>query len=168
VRDIDFAMLLTRTESGEIAGRPMSNNRDVEYGGDSFFFTSQQTRMVADIERDPKVALCYAGSKGLLGKPPVFVGIQGKADLIRDKGEFEAHWTKDLDRWFEDGVDTRGLVLIKVRASRIHYWDGETKAQSWSESPKGIVRGLAHYRRIFGRLNRGSTRCPGKCIWVEA
>ena len=37
VRDIDFAMLLTRTESGEIAGRPMSNNRDVEYDGDSFF-----------------------------------------------------------------------------------------------------------------------------------
>ena len=57
VRDIDFAMLLTRTESGEIAGRPMSNNRDVEYDGDSFFFTLEQTRLVANIERDPKVAL---------------------------------------------------------------------------------------------------------------
>ena len=39
VRDIDFAMLLTRTESGEIAGRLMSNNRDVEYDGNSFFFS---------------------------------------------------------------------------------------------------------------------------------
>jgi hypothetical protein len=34
VRDIDFAMLLTHTESGEIAGRPMSNNRDVGYDGE--------------------------------------------------------------------------------------------------------------------------------------
>ena len=129
VRDIDFAMLLTRTESGEIAGRPMSNNRDVEYDGDSFFFTWEQARSVADIERDPKVALSYSGSKGLLGQPPVFIAIQGEAELIRDKAEFEAHWTKGLERWFEDGVDTPGLVLIKVQANRIHYWDGENEGE---------------------------------------
>ena len=129
VRDIDFAMLLTRTESGEIAGRPMSNNRDVEYDGDSFFFTWEQARSVADIERDPKVALSYSGSKGLLGQPPVFFAIQGEAELIRDKAEFEAHWTKGLERWFEDGVDTPGLVLIKVHANRIHYWDGENEGE---------------------------------------
>jgi len=129
VRDIDFAMLLTRTESGEIAGRPMSNNRDVEYDGDSFFFTWEQARSVADIERDPKVALSYSGSKGLLGQPPVFIAIQGEAELIRDKAEFEAHWTKGLERWFEDGVDTPGLVLIKVHANRIHYWDGENEGE---------------------------------------
>ena len=129
VRDIDFAMLPTRTESGEIAGRPMSNNRDVEYDGDSFFFTWEQARSVADIERDPKVALSYSGSKGLLGQPPVFIAIQGEAELIRDKAEFEAHWTKGLERWFEDGVDTPGLVLIKVHANRIHYWDGENEGE---------------------------------------
>ena len=129
VRDIDFAMLLTRTGSGEIAGRPMSNNRDVEYDGDSFFFTWEQARSVADIERDPKVALSYSGSKGLLGQPPVFIAIQGEAELIRDKAEFEAHWTKGLERWFEDGVDTPGLVLIKVHASRVHYWDGENEGE---------------------------------------
>ena len=129
VRDIDFAMLLTRTESGEIAGRPMSNNRDVEYDGDSFFFTWEQARSVADIERDPKVALSYSGSKGLLGQPPVFIAIQGEAELIRDKAEFEAHWAKGLERWFKDGVDTPGLVLIKVHANRIHYWDGENEGE---------------------------------------
>lgn len=84
LRDIDFAMLLTHTESGEIAGRPMSNNRDVEYDGDSYFFTSEQTRTVADIERDRKVALSYRGREGLLGKPPVFITVQGEAELIRD------------------------------------------------------------------------------------
>jgi general stress protein 26 len=129
LRDIDFAMLMTRTESGEIAGRPMSNNRDVEYDGDSFFFTSEETQTVVDIERDRSVALSYTGSTGLLGKPPVFIAVQGEAELIRDKKAFAAHWAKDLERWFEDGVDTPGLVLIKVHANRIHYWDGESEGE---------------------------------------
>ena len=129
LRDIDFAMLLTRTESGEIAGRPMSNNRDVEYDGDSFFFAWEQSRSIANIDRDPKVALSYAGNKGLLGRPPIFIAIQGEAELIRDKAEFEAHWVKDLERWFENGVDTPGLVLIKVHTTRIHYWDGENEGE---------------------------------------
>ena len=37
-------------------GRPTSNNRDVEYDGDSFFFTWEQSRSVTNMERDPKVA----------------------------------------------------------------------------------------------------------------
>jgi len=36
MRDIDFVMLQTRTGGGKIAGRPMSNNRDVEYDGASY------------------------------------------------------------------------------------------------------------------------------------
>jgi general stress protein 26 len=114
LRDIDFAMLLTHTESGEIVGRPMSNNRDVEYDGDSYFFTSEQTRTVADLKRDRKVALAYRGDEGLLGKPPVFITVQGQAELIRDKDEFKAHWTEDLERWFEDGVETAGLVATSL------------------------------------------------------
>ena len=53
----------------------------------------------------------------MLGQPPVFIAIQGEAELIRDTSEFEAHWIKDLQRWFENGVDTPGLVLIKVHAN---------------------------------------------------
>jgi len=128
-RDIDFAMLATHTDGGAIAERPMSNNRDVEYDGDSYYFTSEGTRMVADIERDPRVALSFVGNKGLLGKPPIFIAIEGKAALIRDKQVFAEHWTRDLDRWFKNGVDSPGLVLIKAHATRIHYWDGEDQGE---------------------------------------
>jgi general stress protein 26 len=31
MRDIDFAVLSTRTENGAIAAKPMSNNREVEF-----------------------------------------------------------------------------------------------------------------------------------------
>jgi general stress protein 26 len=129
MRGIDFAVLSTRAEGGQIAGRPMSNNGDVDYDGDSFFFTWEQTHTVKDIQRDPQVGLSFAGSKGFLGKPPNFIVVEGTAELIRDKVAFKRHWTTDLDVWFEDGIDTPGLVLIKVHATRIHYWDGEDEGE---------------------------------------
>ena len=129
MKDIDFTMLSTRAEGGQIAARPMSNNRDVDYDGDSYYFTTCDTVMVRDIERDPKVGLSLQGSAGLLKQRPFFAAIEGRADLIRDKGQFQAHWNSDLDRWFEQGIDTPGLVMIKVHAERAHYWDGEDEGE---------------------------------------
>jgi general stress protein 26 len=129
MRDIDFAMMSTRTEGGEISARPMSNNREVQFDGDAYFFTWEDARTVADIERDPKVGLSFSGNKGLLGKPGVFISVEATAELIRDKARFKEHWTKDLDRWFKDGIDTPGVVLIKAHAGRIHYWDGEEQGE---------------------------------------
>jgi len=94
MRDIDFAMLSTRTAGGEIAARPMSNNRQVDYDGDNYFFT-----------------------------------VEGKAELIRDKDQFAEHWTDDLDDWFKDGIETPGLVLVKVHAHRLHHWDGYSEGE---------------------------------------
>ena len=124
MRDIDFAILSTRTEGGAIAGRPMSNNREVDFDGDAWFFTCDDTRTIADIESDPRVGLGYQGKAGALGLRPFFISVEGRAELIRDKARFAEHWTKGLDRWFEQGVDTPGLVLVKVAAERLHYWDG--------------------------------------------
>jgi general stress protein 26 len=59
MRDIDIAMLSTHTEGDAIAARPMSNNREVDYDGDSYYFTWDQSRMVEDIERQPKVSLTF-------------------------------------------------------------------------------------------------------------
>ena len=129
MRDIDFAMLSTHTDGGAIAARPMSNNQQVDYDGDSCYFTMQDTRTVADIERDPQVSLSFLGKSGMLGMRPFFVAVEGHADLVRDKTAFEERWSPDLDRWFERGIDTPGLVMIHVRAGRVHYWDGEDEGE---------------------------------------
>ena len=129
MKKIDFAMLSTHSDGGEIAGRPMSNNAEVEYDGDSFYFSDEDTRTVDDIKRDPKVALAFQANTSLLGKPGLMVAVEGRAELLRDRASFEAHWSKDIDRWFTQGVDTPGLVLIKVRATRIHYWAGEDEGE---------------------------------------
>ena len=124
MRDIDFCMLSTRTAAGGIAARPMSNNREVDYDGDSYFFACDDAHSIGEIEADPNVGLTYHGKDHLLGRPGIFISIEGKAELIRDKAQFEKHWTKGLERWFKEGTDTPGLVLIKVHADRLHYWDG--------------------------------------------
>ena len=129
MRDIDFAILSTRTENGAVAARPMSNNRQVEFDGDSFFFTLESTRTVGDIRRNPDVGLSYQGKSGVLGMKPFFITVEGRAELIDDKSRFAEHWTKDLDSWFREGIDTLGLLLIKVEAQRLHYWDGYEEAE---------------------------------------
>jgi general stress protein 26 len=127
--DIDFAMLITKTGGGEISARPMSNNGEVDFDADSYYFTWEDARMTEDIERDPAVGLTFTGNKGMFGKPPLFVSVEGHAELVRDKAAFADHWTKDLDHWFKDGVDTPGVTMIKVRAARVHYWDGEDQGE---------------------------------------
>jgi general stress protein 26 len=125
---IDIAILSTHTEGGEIANRPMSNNGDVSYDGTSYYFTYEQARAVSDIQRDPKVALGFS-SKGGIFSDGIYVAVEGTAELIRDKAAFQQHWTSDLDKWFDKGVDTPGIVLIKVRANRATYWKGREESE---------------------------------------
>jgi general stress protein 26 len=129
MRDIDFTMLSTHSRDGGIASRPMSNNRDVDYDGDSWFFTTEDAQMVGEIAANANVGLTLQGKAGVLGMRPFFIAIDGKAELVRDRALFEEHWTKDLERWWPEGTDTPGLLLIKVHADRLHYWDGEDEGE---------------------------------------
>lgn len=123
MRDIDVAMLSTHSEGGAIAGRPMSNNQDVDYDGSSYYFTWEKSEVVAEIERDANVSLAFKGDDGF------WVAVEGKAEIIRDKAAFEEHWNEDIDEWFEQGTDTPGLAMIKIEAMRAHYWDGEDEGE---------------------------------------
>ena len=125
---IDIAILSTHPDNGEIAKRPMSNNGDVAYDGTSYYFTYDQARTVSDIQRNPKVALGFSSEAGLFSQG-IYVAVEGTAELIRDKAVLQKHWTSDLDKWFEHGIDTPGIVLIKVKANRITYWKGREEGE---------------------------------------
>lgn len=129
MKDIDFAMLATHTEGSAIGARPMSNNREVDYDGDAWFFADETTRMVADIADAPQVSLSYQGKSGLLGIRPFFIAVEGRATVVRDRSVFAQHWTSGLERWWPEGIDTPGLVLLRVSGERAHYWDGEDEGE---------------------------------------
>lgn len=137
MQQIDFCMLVSRAQDGSLAGRPMSNNQQVAYEGTSYYFTDDGSRMVDDIERDASIGLTYRTPTGADGKPGTFIHVEAEARLIRDKAAFEKHWVPELERWFSDGVDTPGLVLIEAQAKRIHYWAGEDEGEVTVPGPAG-------------------------------
>lgn len=128
MRCIDIAMLMTQTEDGRIAGRPMSNNQEVDGKGNSYYFALGYSHVVHEIERHPQVALSFQADAHLFGNP-VRINVQGKAEVIRDAEAFHEHWSHRLDHWFDRGPDTPGLVMIKVHAQHVHYWDGASQGE---------------------------------------
>jgi general stress protein 26 len=121
--NLDIALLTTRTSRGQLSARPMSNNGDVSYDGNSYYFTFEQSRTVSDITEDAHVSLGFSGAKGL------YVSIVGTASLIRHKPTMQQHWVPSLNQWFPQGLDTPGVVLVRVQASRIKYWQGEDEGE---------------------------------------
>lgn len=128
MRNIDFCMMTTATEDGALASRPMSTNGDVEYDGNSYLFSSEKQEVVKDLEKNPQVNLSFTGDKKL------FVSVVGEARLVRDREEMKKHWQDKLEQWFEDGIDTPGIVMIHVKGERIKYWhnwdSGEIKLEA--------------------------------------
>lgn len=119
--ELDICAFATRSPEGELRGRPMSNNGDVEYDGDSWFFAREGSRKVTDIDADPQVNL------GFIDTPNgTWANVEGEAEVVRDDTERKRElWNDDLGRWFKDGPDDPEVVLIKVRARHIDAWAGE-------------------------------------------
>ena len=51
VKDIDFCMLTTVVENGDLHSRPMSSNGDIDSDGALWFFTSASSHKVNEIEK---------------------------------------------------------------------------------------------------------------------
>ncbi len=52
----------------------MSNNGDVEYDGNSYFFSFEKSRAVKEIEENPEVNLSFNG------KNELYISLTGKAN----------------------------------------------------------------------------------------
>ena len=120
MRDLDFCMLTTHSSDGQLRARPMSNNREVEFDGDVWFFSAADSRKVEDISRDPRVELSYADTARF-----IFIALSGKAEIVRDAGKKRELWIEDLERWFEGGPESEDIVLIKVTPGFVAYWNGD-------------------------------------------
>ena len=118
MKGIDLCMLTTVDGRGVPSSRPMSNNGEVDYDGTSYFFTWKKSRMVREIKKNAQVGLEFVNST-LLKK--TFLSVKGKAKLIDDKEKMREHWNKDIEIWFEDGLDTPGIVMIEVKAKFIKF-----------------------------------------------
>ncbi len=113
---LDICMMTTQNGRGTLNSRPMSNNGDVTYDGVSYFFTYEGSQKVKEIDGHSQVLLTFEGPKDLL------ISVAGKATLIRTRSMMEPHWMESLSQWFKDGLETEGIVMIRVKADRIRWW----------------------------------------------
>jgi len=123
MKNIDICMFTTTTSRGVLGARPMSNNREVEYDGNSYYFTFEDSRIIADIKENPQVCLGFQGDKDM------YISISGRAHMDHDRATLAKHWTKGLDMWFKEGVDTPGVVMVHVVANHIKYWQNEENGE---------------------------------------
>ena len=120
MKDIDICMMTTTGEDGILQSRPMSNNREVEWDGDNWFFCKENSSAVADVQRDPHTNLAFSENKKI-----VFLSLAGQAEVVRDTAKKEELWQKELEMWFPEGPADESLVLIKVKANEAHLWSKE-------------------------------------------
>ena len=132
VKDIDICMFVTRADEA-LVGRPMSNNGDVEFDGDNWFFSARDSRKVGAIEKDPRVELAYVATER-----GTWVSIEGHAEIVEDDDRKRELWQDEFEAWFREGPEDDGVVLIKVSADRVHAWtEGEELV---IEAGKGVER----------------------------
>lgn len=140
IEDIDFAMLTT-LNGEKLHSRPMSTQQ-VEFDGDLWFFTSDKTHKVEEIEKDNRVNLAYS-------KPEsnTYISVFGRASLVKDRAKIEELWNPIYKAWFPKGLDDPSLVLLKVTVEEAEYWDSPS---STIVQIVGFIKALATGQQADG------------------
>lgn len=113
---IDFCMLTTM-DGGYLRSRPMSTQEfDVE--GELWFFTSDNTHKVEEIEKDNRVNVAYS-------KPDdnTYISVSGRAEISKNRAKIEELWSPILKAWFPEGLEDPHLCLLKISVEQAEYWD---------------------------------------------
>lgn len=129
VSDIDFCMLTTLDEEGDLHSRPMSANGQIDANGDLWFFTEVSSHKVAEIERSPKVNVSFADPEN-----QKYVSISGVASLVRDRRKIEELWKPELKMWFPEGKDDPEIALLRVSPKKAEYWDSPSSTIGYALS----------------------------------
>lgn len=117
VEDIDFTMLTTQDEIGNLVSRPMST-RQMDDDGDIWFFTAEDSEKVDEAKAHRDVGLSYCDAKGMR-----YVSVAGRASVVHDTAKMAELYSPSLDIWFEDGLDTPGIALLKVTPVETEFWE---------------------------------------------
>ena len=140
---IDFCMLTT-IDGGQLRSRPMSTQQ-FEFDGDLWFFTSDRTHKVEEIEKDGRVCVAYS-------KPEdnVYLSCSGHAEVVKDRAKMEELWSPVHKAWFPEGLDDPTLCLLKVKVEQAEYWDSpsSTLVQLY-----GMVKAVATGQQVDGGEN---------------
>lgn len=129
VKEIDFCMLTTIDEQGDLRSRPMSANGEIDPDGDLWFFTGASSHKVTEVASVPKVNVSFADPKNQR-----YVSITGVAQLVRDREQIEKLWKPEFKMWFPEGKDDPDVALLRISLEKAEYWDSPSSTVSYALS----------------------------------
>ncbi len=115
LENFSTAMLVTRTECGELRCRPMTIAEVCE-DADVWFVTSIDDAKSEEIRNDANV--CVSLQKG-----QKYASLSGKAELVQDRERLHELWNEAWKVWYPGGPDSPQVTLLKVNATQGEYWD---------------------------------------------
>lgn len=129
VKDIDFCMLTTVDESGDLHSRPMSSNGDIDDDGDIWFFTNATSHKVSEITKLPKVNVSFADTDNQR-----YISVSGTAQIVRDREKIDELWRPEFKIWFPEGKDDPEIALLRVDLEKAEYWDSPSSTIGYALS----------------------------------
>lgn len=123
IKDIRTSTMVTKSASGSLGARPMHAQQAEKYDGVLWFFTSDRTAKVQDIEANEDVLLVYAEPED-----QNYVNINGTAEIVRDRNMIKELWSAPLKTWFPDGPEDPSIALIRFTPESAEYWDAPNSA----------------------------------------
>ncbi len=114
MQDMPIAMLTTFGGSG-IRSVPMAR-QEVEPDAEMWFIAARDSRHVADIEVEPRVALTFSSRDA-------WVALTGTAVVVDDTAKLKELWNTFAEAWLPGGPEDPNAVLIKVGVEEGEYWD---------------------------------------------
>jgi len=129
VKDIDFCMMTTVDERGDLHSRPMSSNGDIDADGDIWFFTNASSHKVSEIEKLPKVNVSFADPDNQR-----YISVSGTAELVLDRAKIDELWRPQFKIWFPEGKDDPEVALLRVRLEKAEYWDSPSSTIGYALS----------------------------------
>jgi general stress protein 26 len=153
VKEIKFGMLTTQCPDGSLHSRPMSTLQ-MDEDGCLWFFTSQHSTKIEDIDDQYQVNMSYARTD-----KQDYLSVTGTAEVVRNRKKMESLWTPWLKPWFQDGLDDPELILLKVRVDAADYWDAPgSAAKRLYGLAKGAMTGDTDALGEHGHVRNPSVR----------
>src|SRR5690606_33447577 len=79
MKEVDFCMMTTLQANGQLNSRPMSNNKNVDWDGDTWFFAFKDSTQVKETQENSNVNLSYAVPKQIL-----FISLKGRGEIVEE------------------------------------------------------------------------------------
>ncbi len=117
IKDIEVAMLTTRTSDGSLVSRPLQTLK-LDANGELIFFIAAKSQKVEDLTDDAGVNLAYAHPG-----EHCYVSVRGRARMDRDDDTIHELWTPAQKIFFPDGRDDPNLMVLRIRVRDAAYWE---------------------------------------------